>query len=98
MGTLSGGGQEVISVGKGCLIGANAGIGISLGDGSVVEAGTYVTAGARVTLPDGEVVKARELTGVPNLLFRRNSMTGALEVVPRTGTWGGLNAALHAND
>ena len=98
MGTLSGGGQEVISVGKGCLIGANAGIGISLGDGSVVEAGTYVTAGARVTLPDGEVVKARELSGVPNLLFRRNSMTGALEVVPRTGTWGGLNAALHVTD
>ena len=98
MGTLSGGGQEVISVGAGCLIGANAGIGISLGDGSVVEAGTYVTAGARVSLPDGEVVKARELSGAPNLLFRRNSMTGALEVVPRTGSWGGLNAALHAND
>jgi 2,3,4,5-tetrahydropyridine-2-carboxylate N-succinyltransferase len=98
MGTLSGGGQEIISVGAGCLIGANAGIGISLGDGSVVEAGTYVTAGARVTLPDGEVVKARELSGVPNLLFRRNSVTGALEVVPRTGSWGGLNAALHAND
>lgn len=98
MGTLSGGGQEVISVGIGCLIGANAGIGISLGDGSVVEAGTYVTAGARVTVPDGQVVKARELSGVPNLLFRRNSMSGALEVVPRTGSWGGLNAALHATD
>jgi 2,3,4,5-tetrahydropyridine-2-carboxylate N-succinyltransferase len=98
MGTLSGGGQEVVSVGAGCLIGANAGIGISLGDGCVVEAGTYVTAGARVTLPDGEVAKARDLSGVPNLLFRRNSVSGALEALPRTGTWGGLNAALHAND
>ena len=98
MGTLSGGGQEVVSVGAGCLIGANAGIGISLGDGSVVEAGTYVTAGARVTLPDGQVVKARDLSGVPRLLFRRNSMTGVLEAVPRTGSWGGLNAALHAAD
>jgi 2,3,4,5-tetrahydropyridine-2-carboxylate N-succinyltransferase len=98
MGTLSGGGQEVVSVGAGCLIGANAGIGISLGDGCVVEAGTYVTAGARVTLPDGEVAKARDLSGVPNLLFRRNSVSGALEALPRTGTWGGLNAALHATD
>jgi 2,3,4,5-tetrahydropyridine-2-carboxylate N-succinyltransferase len=98
MGTLSGGGQEVISVGSGCLIGANAGIGISLGDGCVVEAGTYITAGARVTLPDGEVVKARELTGVQGMLFRRNSTTGALEALPRSGTWGGLNAALHATD
>jgi 2,3,4,5-tetrahydropyridine-2-carboxylate N-succinyltransferase len=98
MGTLSGGGQEVISVGKGCLIGANAGIGISLGDGCVVEAGAYVTGGSRITLPDGEVVKARELSGAPNLLFRRNSVTGALEALPRTGTWGGLNAALHATD
>jgi 2,3,4,5-tetrahydropyridine-2-carboxylate N-succinyltransferase len=98
MGTLSGGGQEVISVGTGCLIGANAGIGISLGDGCVVEAGAYVTGGSRITLPDGEVVKARELSGAPNLLFRRNSVTGALEALPRTGTWGGLNAALHATD
>ena len=98
MGTLSGGGQEVISVGRGCLIGANAGIGISLGDGCVVEAGTYVTAGARVTLPDGEVVKARDLSGVGGMLFRRNSTTGALEALPRSGTWGGLNAALHATD
>ena len=98
MGTLSGGGQEVITVGENCLIGANAGIGISLGDGSVVEAGTYVTAGSKITLPDGEIVKGRELSGVPNLLFIRNSVTGALEARPRTGTWGGLNAALHSND
>ena len=98
MGTLSGGGQEVISVGRGCLIGANAGIGISLGDDCVVEAGTYVTGGARITLPDGEVVKARDLSGVSGMLFRRNSTTGALEALPRSGTWGGLNAALHATD
>ena len=98
MGTLSGGGQEVISVGSGCLIGANAGIGISLGDDCVVEAGTYVTGGARITLPDGEVVKARDLSGVSDMLFRRNSTTGALEALPRSGTWGGLNAALHATD
>ncbi len=96
MGTLSGGGQEVISIGAGCLIGANAGVGISLGDGSVVEAGTYITAGSKITLPDGEVVKGRELSGVPNLMFWRNSVTGALEARPRTGSWGGLNAALHA--
>ncbi|MEY3407281.1 MAG: 2,3,4,5-tetrahydropyridine-2,6-dicarboxylate N-succinyltransferase [Actinomycetota bacterium] len=98
MGTLSGGGQEVITVGERALVGANAGIGISLGDDSVVEAGTYITAGSKVTLPDGEVVKARELSGVPNLLFRRNSQSGNLEAVNRTGSWGGLNAALHAND
>jgi len=98
MGTLSGGGTEVISVGERCLIGANAGLGISLGDDCVVEAGTYVTAGSKVTTPDGQLVKARELSGGSNLLFRRNSMTGALEVLPRSGSWGGLNAALHAND
>jgi 2,3,4,5-tetrahydropyridine-2-carboxylate N-succinyltransferase len=98
MGTLSGGGNEVITVGTGCLIGANAGIGISLGDRCIVEAGTYVTGGARVTLPDGQTLKARELSGAKDLLFRRNSITGALEVVPRTGSWGGLNTALHAND
>lgn len=98
MGTLSGGGQEVITVGERALVGANAGIGISLGDDSVVEAGTYITAGSKVTLPDGQVVKARELSGVANLLFRRNSQTGGLEAVNRTGSWGGLNAALHAND
>ena len=98
MGTLSGGGSEVITVGQECLIGANAGIGISLGDRCVVEAGCYVTGGSRVTLPDGEVVKAQELSGAHDLLFRRNSVTGALEVVQRSGSWGGLNAALHAND
>ena len=95
MGTLSGGGQEMITVGEECLIGANAGIGISLGDRSVVEAGLYVTAGTKVSLPDGNVVKARELSGVTDLLFRRNSQTGGVEVVMRTGSWGGLNAALH---
>ena len=98
MGTLSGGGTEVISVGERCLIGANAGLGISLGDDCVVEAGTYVTAGSKVTTPDGQIVKARELSGGSNLLFRRNSVSGALEVVPRSGSWGGLNAVLHAND
>ena len=98
MGTLSGGGTEVISIGTGCLIGANAGVGISLGDESIVEAGCYVTAGSKVTLPDGSVAKARELSGQPNLLFRRNSQTGAIEAVHRTGSWGGLNADLHAND
>ena len=98
MGTLSGGGTQVITVGEGCLIGANAGIGISLGDRCVVEAGTYVTAGARVNLPDGTSTKAADLSGQADLLFRRNSLSGALEVLPRTGTWGGLNAALHAND
>jgi 2,3,4,5-tetrahydropyridine-2,6-dicarboxylate N-succinyltransferase len=98
MGTLSGGGTQVIRVGKRCLIGANAGIGISLGDDCVVEAGCYVTAGTKVTLQDGSVVKARELSGRDNLLFWRNSVTGAVEVVARSGSWGSLNAALHAND
>jgi 2,3,4,5-tetrahydropyridine-2-carboxylate N-succinyltransferase len=98
MGTLSGGGTEVVTVGERCLLGANSGLGISLGDESIVEAGLYVTAGARVTLPDGEVVKARDLSGQPNLLFRRNSQTGAIEVVARSGRWGGLNVALHANE
>jgi 2,3,4,5-tetrahydropyridine-2-carboxylate N-succinyltransferase len=98
MGTLSGGGTEVISIGKGCLVGANAGVGISLGDDCVVEAGLYVTSGTKVTMPDGAVVKAGKLSGVNGLLFRRNSVSGAVEAVPRSGTWGGLNAALHAND
>src|SRR5688500_2257388 len=98
MGTLSGGGTEVISVGERCLLGANSGLGISLGDDCVVEAGLYVTAGSRVTLPDGEVVKAASLTGANGLLFRRNSQTGAIEALQRSGSWGGLNAALHAND
>jgi 2,3,4,5-tetrahydropyridine-2-carboxylate N-succinyltransferase len=96
MGTLSGGGTEVISVGRGCLIGANAGVGISLGDNCVVEAGLYVTGGSKVRLPDGETIKARELSGAADLLYRRNSQSGAIEVVPRTGTWGGLNAILHS--
>lgn len=95
MGTLSGGGTEVITVGKGCLIGANAGVGLSLGDNCVVEAGLYVTAGSKVTLPDGMVAKAKEVSGASDLLFRRNSQSGAIEVVARSGTWGGLNAALH---
>jgi 2,3,4,5-tetrahydropyridine-2-carboxylate N-succinyltransferase len=98
LGTLSGGGTTVISIGKGCLLGANAGIGISLGDGCVVEAGCYVTAGTKVTLPDGAVVKARELSGRSGLLYRRNSVTGTVEAVAREGSWGELNAALHAND
>ncbi len=98
MGTLSGGGSEVISIGRGCLLGANSGVGISLGDNCVVEAGLYVTAGAPVGLPDLRVVKARELSGMDGLLFRRNARTGAIEAVPRVGTWGALNAALHAND
>jgi 2,3,4,5-tetrahydropyridine-2-carboxylate N-succinyltransferase len=97
MGTLSGGGHEVISVGKGCLIGANAGIGISLGNGCIVEAGCYITAGTKVSLPDKRVVKARELSGQEGLLFRRNSITGAIEALARAGDWGGLNADLHAN-
>lgn len=97
MGTLSGGGKEVISVGEKCLLGANSGLGISLGDNCVVEAGTYITAASKITLPDGEVVKAGTLSGANNLLFRRNSLTGGLEAIMRTGTWGGLNALLHAN-
>lgn len=97
MGTLSGGGKQVISIGEKCLLGANSGLGISLGDNCVIEAGTYITAAAKVTLPDGEVVKAGTLSGANNLLFRRNSQTGGLEVVMRTGTWGGLNSILHAN-
>ncbi len=97
MGTLSGGGKEVISIGKKCLLGANSGIGISLGDGSVVESGIYITAGSKISLPDGTVVKARELSGAQGMLFRRNSQTGALEALPRTGSWGGLNSVLHKN-
>ncbi len=97
MGTLSGGGKEVISVGEKCLLGANSGLGVSLGNNCVIEAGTYITAASKVKLPDGEVVKAATLSGANNLLFRRNSLTGGLEVVMRTGTWGGLNSILHAN-
>jgi 2,3,4,5-tetrahydropyridine-2-carboxylate N-succinyltransferase len=97
MGTLSGGGAQVISIGKRCLLGANAGLGISLGDDCVVEAGLYITAGTKVTTPDGESVKARDLSGGNNLLFRRNSLTGAVEVVSRDGQGIELNAELHAN-
>jgi 2,3,4,5-tetrahydropyridine-2-carboxylate N-succinyltransferase len=98
MGTLSGGGSEVISVGERCLLGANSGLGISLGDDCTIEAGLYVTAGTKVATPDGEIVKAGTLSGASGLLFRRNSQTGAVEVLPRSGKWAGLNAALHAND
>lgn len=97
MGTLSGGGRQVVSIGKRCLLGANSGLGISIGDDCVVEAGTYITASSKVRTPNGEVVKARELSGLSGLLFRRNSIDGSLEIVQRTGTWGGLNASLHAN-
>ncbi|MFO7777250.1 MAG: DapH/DapD/GlmU-related protein [Nitriliruptoraceae bacterium] len=97
MGTLSGGGTEIISVGSGCLIGANAGIGISLGDDCVIEAGLYVTAGTKVTLPDGQIVKAAELSGRDGLLLRRDSVSGTVVGLQREGDWGGLNAELHAN-
>jgi 2,3,4,5-tetrahydropyridine-2,6-dicarboxylate N-succinyltransferase len=97
MGTLSGGGKEQVKIGEGCLLGANAGLGISLGDVCVVEAGCYITAGTLVKLPDGSVVKARELSGASNLLFRRHSQTGAIEAVANKAAWTGLNAALHKN-
>jgi 2,3,4,5-tetrahydropyridine-2-carboxylate N-succinyltransferase len=97
MGTLSGGGKEMVTVGKKCLLGANSGLGISLGDECIIEAGLYITAGTQVKLTDGSVVKARELSGASGLLFRRNSQSGAVEAVQRTGNWGGLNAALHKN-
>src|SRR6476646_10181527 len=96
MGTLSGGGKERITVGERCLIGANAGIGISLGDDCIVEAGCYVTAGARILLEDGRVLKAKELSGQKDLLFRRNSQSGALEATKRTPNWDGLNSQLHS--
>ncbi|GAB7043807.1 MULTISPECIES: 2,3,4,5-tetrahydropyridine-2,6-dicarboxylate N-succinyltransferase [Catenuloplanes] len=98
MGTLSGGGKERIRIGERCLIGANAGVGISLGNDCVVEAGTYITAGSKVLLPSGEAVKAVRLSGADNVLFWRNSLTGALEARPRKGTGIALNAALHSND
>jgi len=97
MGTLSGGGKEVISIGEKTLLGANSGCGISLGNNCVIEAGTYITAASKIRLPDGEIVKASALSGGHNLLFRRNSLDGALEAINRTGTWGGLNSVLHAN-
>jgi 2,3,4,5-tetrahydropyridine-2-carboxylate N-succinyltransferase len=97
MGTLSGGGKEIISIGEKCLLGANSGLGISLGNNCVIESGTYITAAAKVRLPDGDIVKASSLSGASNLLFRRNSLDGSLEVVMRTGSWGGLNSVLHSN-
>jgi 2,3,4,5-tetrahydropyridine-2-carboxylate N-succinyltransferase len=97
MGTLSGGGSQVISIGQRCLLGANAGIGISLGDDCVVEAGCYVTAGTKVTLADGTVAKALTLSGADHVLFRRNSVTGAVEAVPWQAEGIALNADLHAN-
>lgn len=97
MGTLSGGGKEVISIGEKSLLGANSGCGISLGDNCVIEAGTYITATSKLRLPDGEIVKAATLSGANNLLFRRNSLDGVLEVISRSGTWGGLNSILHTN-
>ena len=100
MGTLSGGGTERVAVGERALLGANSGIGISIGDDSVVEAGLYVTAGTKVTVlvagDEPRTVKAVELSGVAGLLFRRNSQTGAVEVLPRSGDGVALNAALHA--
>jgi 2,3,4,5-tetrahydropyridine-2-carboxylate N-succinyltransferase len=97
MGTLSGGGKDRVRIGERSLLGANAGVGITLGDDCVVEAGVYITAGSKITLPDGRVVKARELAGMDGLLFWRNSVSGALEARPRKGTGIELNAALHAN-
>ena len=99
MGTLSGGGKTKNAIGERSLLGANAGIGISLGDECIVEAGLYVTAGTKVKMPDGKVVSARELSGQSGLLFRRNSQTGAVEVLPTNSSrWGGLNTSLHSND
>ncbi|KOG66803.1 2,3,4,5-tetrahydropyridine-2,6-carboxylate N-succinyltransferase [Streptomyces griseoflavus] len=98
MGTLSGGGKQIISIGERCLLGAESGIGIALGDECVVEAGLYVTAGTRVTMPDGQVVKAAELSGADNILFRRNSTTGVVEARPNKATWGGLNEVLHSHN
>lgn len=95
-GTLSGGGTHMTRIGKRCLLGANAGTGISLGDDSAVEAGLYLTPGTLVTLPDGAVVKAIELSGVPGILFRRHSVRGCVEAVPwKSSTFTGLNPALH---
>jgi 2,3,4,5-tetrahydropyridine-2-carboxylate N-succinyltransferase len=98
MGTLSGGGTQTVSIGERCLLGAESGLGIALGDDCVVEAGLYVTSGTRVTLPDGRIVKARDLSGASNLLFRRNSVNGTVEVLQRAGSWGGLNEILHAHN
>jgi 2,3,4,5-tetrahydropyridine-2-carboxylate N-succinyltransferase len=97
MGTLSGGGKEVIAIGERCLLGANSGLGISLGNDCIIESGTYITGGSKIMLPDGAVVKAKDLSGASNLIFRRNSLHGNLEVVPKVGGWEGLNSILHAN-
>ena len=97
MGTLSGGGSHVISVGQRCLLGANSGLGISLGDDCVIEAGLYLTAGTIVTLPGGRQAKARDLSGQPGLLFRRNSVTGSVEAITRPGIFAGLSTDLHAH-
>ena len=97
MGTLSGGGTQVITVGERCLLGANSGLGISLGDDCVVEAGLYLTAGTIVVLPDGQQAKARDLSGQSGLLFRRNSVTGSVEALTRPGKWSGLSTSLHAH-
>ena len=99
MGTLSGGGKQQLSVGRRCLVGANAGIGISLGDDCVVEAGLYVTEGTKVTLPDGSVIKARELSGADGVLYRRDSITGTVHAIRRAGRTGvELNPILHSNE
>jgi 2,3,4,5-tetrahydropyridine-2,6-dicarboxylate N-succinyltransferase len=98
MGTLSGGGSVVITIGERCLIGAEAGVGIPLGDECVIEAGLYLTAGTRVTLPDGQIVKARELSGASNILYRRNSVSGTIEARPNNAAWGGLNEVLHSHN
>ena len=101
IGTLSGGGTHMVSIGERCLLGAEAGIGISLGDECVVEAGLYVTAGTLVAVhgPEGvQVVKARQISGASGLLYRRNSQSGAVEALPRSAKWDGLNHALHQND
>lgn len=98
MGTLSGGGKETISVGQNCLLGANSGLGISLGDDCTIEAGLYVTAGTIVALPDGQRVKARDLSGQSGWLFRRNSTSGSVEALPRSGgSWEGLSQQLHGS-
>ncbi|NHB85551.1 2,3,4,5-tetrahydropyridine-2,6-dicarboxylate N-succinyltransferase [Tessaracoccus sp. HDW20] len=97
MGTLSGGGQHVITLGERCLLGANSGIGIPLGDDCVVEAGLYVTAGTKVLLTDGGIVKARELAGQNDLLFLRDSQSGAVVVKHRRGSKVALNSDLHKN-
>jgi 2,3,4,5-tetrahydropyridine-2-carboxylate N-succinyltransferase len=97
MGTLSGGGKERITIGERCLLGAESGVGISLGNDCVVEAGLYLTAGTKVTLRDGSQVKATELSGESGILFLRNSVSGAVEARPRTGQGIALNPALHAN-